>query len=195
MKFSSDKQALAIVADFEKRNIPRARWTHGACLTVALHYCLRFSFDTALYAMRRGVIRLNKANGIANTETAGYHETMTVFWIRTVKRFIDAEGTKAFGELANRLIEKYGDPRLPLKFYSRSRLYSPDARKRFVRPDLREFDLPRTIRKSFPPKGVVTRLRTLPTFGACGAAADEKPGCVEPKIQINNPAYPGIKGV
>ena len=195
MKFSSDEQAFEIVADFEKGNIPRPEWTHRAFLTVALHYCLRFSFDTALYAMRRGVVRLNKANGVANTETAGYHETMTVFWVRSIKRFIEAGGERAFGQLANRLIERYGDPRLPLRFYSRSRLYSPEARKRFVRPDLREFDLPGSTHKSFPPKGVVTHFGTLPTFSACGAAADKTCGCVEPKLEINNPAYPGIKGV
>ena len=44
-------------------------------------------------------------------------------------------------ELANRLVAKYQDPRLPRKYYSRHLLFSPEARTTFVEPDLREFDL------------------------------------------------------
>ena len=50
------------------------------------------------------------ASGGQNTGTAGYHETITRFYIYIVRRFIaedQEEGTLA--ERANRLYQRYGD--------------------------------------------------------------------------------------
>jgi len=91
--------------------------------------------------MRWGVILLNETNGIANTNTAGYHETMTVFWMTIVARAVRCTGDHDLAKLANHVIAAYQDPRLPLEYYSRQLLFSPEARRTFVSPDLKEFDL------------------------------------------------------
>src|SRR3954466_3214650 len=81
VKHNSTSDALAIVNAFESQAIPRTEWTHASYLTVGIYYSLRFPFEAALNAMRWGVILVNEANSVANTNTAGYHETMTVFWM------------------------------------------------------------------------------------------------------------------
>jgi len=125
-----------IVDAFEKGEIPRSEWTHRAYLTVALFYCVRHPRETASARMRDGIIRLNEMNGVANTRTSGYHETMTVFWISTVKGFVNTSTKRDLVVQANELIAAFDDPRLPLKFYSSKLLFSPEARAAYVRPDL-----------------------------------------------------------
>ena len=139
MRYSSIKEIAEIVDAFQHGEIPRADWTHGAYLTVALSYCVHFSTETAASRMREGILRLNERNGVANTKTSGYHETMTVFWITTIKEFLRTTKQGNIVSLANDLIAAYGDPRLPLKYYSRKVLFSPEARGSYVPPDLGRF--------------------------------------------------------
>ena len=64
-----------------------------------------------------------------------YHETFTVFWMRTVDDFRTGENpntangtTRLIHEKANELIERF-DKNHPLKFHSRECLFSDDARR------------------------------------------------------------------
>ena len=139
MKYSSLAEIGNIVNAFQHGRISREEWTHRAYLTVALSYCVHFPLDAATSRMREGILRLNEINGVANTATSGYHETMTVFWISTVKGFVKTSTERDIVTQANELIAAFGDPRLPLKFYSRKLLFSPEARARYVRPDLGRF--------------------------------------------------------
>ncbi|MGI8883887.1 MAG: hypothetical protein ACR2IA_06550, partial [Pyrinomonadaceae bacterium] len=67
-----------------------------------------------------------------------YHETLTVFWLRTIDDFRNAKGYFSFVKLCNELVEKF-DKDYPLKFYSREILFSDEARKNFIDGDIENF--------------------------------------------------------
>ena len=141
--YQSDEEVFLLVRAFEERTLPKTEWTHAAHLTVGLYYCLHAPFGVAKNLIRDGIYWLNDAHGTPNTESSGYHETLTVFWMRAVDEFSrSVHGSPMHGK-ANRLIEKF-DKDYPLRFYSRVFLFSDDARRRYVEPDL-DGDRPGTI--------------------------------------------------
>lgn len=129
----------SVVHGFQWCTLPRERWTHAAHLTVALWYQLRFPGVGAERLIREGIKRYNEATGIATTPTGGYHETMTLFWIRLVREYLaDVRAEKlSMVKLFNGLIERCGRRELPFEYYSRERLMSPEARSGWVEPDLK----------------------------------------------------------
>ncbi len=139
--FRTTEEVFALVRRFEDRTLPRAEWTHAAHLTVALWHLLQFDWPEAVAHVRRGIKRYNAAHGILTTPTGGYHETLTLFWLRTVRRFLEAERNeaRALVHLANELTAIH-DTGLPLTHYTRARLFSPEARAGWVEPDLRPLD-------------------------------------------------------
>lgn len=87
--------------------------------------------------MSDGILWLNDSHGTPNTDASGYHETLTMFWLLTIEEFVGKTKYGGLAELANRLIAVC-DAKLPFKFYSRERLFSADARARYVEPDLQK---------------------------------------------------------
>ncbi len=129
-----------LVARFEDATLPRDEWTHEAHLFVALVLCrIESDEDAALHRMRNGIQRFNAATGVVDGPFNGYHETLTVFWIRAVSAFARANPGEPEA-IFPRLLEKWGDPKAPLRFYSKRLLMNPAARARFVEPDGRPFD-------------------------------------------------------
>lgn len=140
--FASAAEVLTLVRGFEFCTLPRAEWTHGAHLTVALWYCLRHPFADATRRVRDGIKKYNAAHGIKETPTGGYHETMTLFWLGIVRQYLAevAPARCSLATLANGLVERYGDKRLPFEYYTRERLLSREARAVWVAPDLKELE-------------------------------------------------------
>jgi hypothetical protein len=129
-----------LVAALLSRTLPKPAWTHVAHLRVGLWHVRRFGEAGALTALRERISAYNEAVGTANTESSGYHETLTVFYVRLIADFLARAGAAADGadeELEARLIADYGARELPLEYYSRDRLFSVEARRRWVTPDLK----------------------------------------------------------
>lgn len=138
MIYKTDGEIELLIERFENCTVSEKEWTHAAHLTAALWYCLREpDLETATAKMRDGIFKLNAAHNVPNTPTRGYHETLTVFWMRTVSDFLGKIKDKgSLASLANEVIETCGDSGLPLKFYSRELLFSPAARAKYIEPDL-----------------------------------------------------------
>ena len=123
---------------FEDHPLPLDQWNHRAHLKVAYLYLNRFSYDEALERLRAGIKAYNAAQGILDTPTGGYHETLTQVWLQlvntTLRQFGPAATADAFFEVQTQLQSK----RTPLLFYSRDRLMSAEAKSAFVAPDLAE---------------------------------------------------------
>ena len=136
--FRTTGEILALVRRFEDCTLPREEWTHAAHLTVALWNLLQYDWPEAVERVRRGIQRYNAAHGIPVTPTGGYHETLTLFWLRAVRSFLEAERNEARSlvHLANELAET-ADKSLPLSHYTREHLFSPEARANWVEPDLK----------------------------------------------------------
>ena len=129
-----------LVRGFDDCTLPKPEWTHRAHLTVAMWYLVHYSGREATTRIRNGIKRFNAAKGVKTTPTNGYHETMTMFWICVVSRYLlFADADCSFIELVNGMLESCGDKNLPLKYYSRDLLMSVRARASWVEPDLRPF--------------------------------------------------------
>jgi hypothetical protein len=82
--------------------------------------------------------RFNESVGGINDATQGYHETITQCFVRGVRRFLARtdEGLP-LAEKVNALLQApEGRRDWPLRFYSRERLFSKEARLGWVEPDL-----------------------------------------------------------
>jgi hypothetical protein len=125
----------ALWRGFQDRTLGHAQWTHAAHLRVAWMHLARYELDEAHLRMRVGIIRLNLAHGLVETEVRGYHETLTRVWlvlVRASRRHIVHPDSASF-------LEAHGlDRNVPLRYYSRERLFSVAARAVYVTPDLAE---------------------------------------------------------
>lgn len=131
----------ALVCDFESGALPFSAWTHAAHLTVALWLLLHHDWPDAVHNMREGIKRYNSAHGVSATRERGYHETLTLFWLRFVRDFLESNRNEgcALAHLANELVA-LADKNTPLEFHSHERLFSWEARRVWVESDLRLFD-------------------------------------------------------
>ncbi|MGH7244629.1 MAG: hypothetical protein ACREJD_14550 [Phycisphaerales bacterium] len=122
--------------NFESCSIPREEYTHRAHLTVAYLYLRAHPLSDAIIKMRTGIHRFNAAKGIENTPTGGYHETLTIAWMRVI------DGTmKSYGSLGSpdELLAQHPHllcVTLLRLFYTRDRIMSAEARASWVEPDL-----------------------------------------------------------
>jgi hypothetical protein len=134
--YSSEKEILDLVESFENASISREAWKHAGHLTVALYYVSNHDLDTATEKMRSGIFNLLR-NGfkLDLTKEMPYHETLTIFWMRTVADFSALKNGASLAEKATELIGKF-DKDYQLRFYSRELLFSDEARSRFVLPDI-----------------------------------------------------------
>jgi hypothetical protein len=131
-------EVASLVRAFESCTLPWERWTHAAHLTVALWHLLHYEWAEAVERVRCGIKRYNAANGVVTTRERGYHETLTIFWMRYVRAFLEANYNEgcSLASLANALVE-HADRNAPLEHYSRELLFSWEARLDFVEPDLK----------------------------------------------------------
>ena len=74
----SDEEFLR---QFEDCSYPYAHWTHRAHLRVAYCYVTRFGLEAAIPKVTAGIRAYNRSQGIVDSPTGGYHETMTVAWL------------------------------------------------------------------------------------------------------------------
>ena len=142
MIYKTDEEVNLLAKSFEERTLAKADWTHAAHLLVGLYYCYHHPLGVAKNLISDGIYWLNDAHGTPNTETSGYHETLTVFWLRTIANYLEKTGRDAgLAALANGLLATIDDSNLPLRYYSRERLFSTEARLNYVEPDLEDFSL------------------------------------------------------
>lgn len=148
MRFRDEKEIAELVRTFEDATISRDAWKHAEHLTVALNYLSLHDIEVATKKMRNGIFKLLGAFGVDLTKEMPYHETLTVFWMRTVAEFNSTTYGASLLEKANALVEKF-DKDHPLKFYSREYLFSDAARSSFVEPDLQKLPSVMSIHKLY----------------------------------------------
>ncbi|HEY9296919.1 MAG TPA: hypothetical protein VIQ31_11195 [Phormidium sp.] len=139
LKYHSVDEIKTLIAAFENCTFPKIEWTHPAHLIVALWYLTHYSETEATNYIRNGIQKYNSAMGIKTTKDSGYHETLTLFWIRIVSQFLSIHPHRDILDLANRLAQNYANKNLPFEYYSRDLLMSWSARTNWVEPDLKQF--------------------------------------------------------
>lgn len=135
--FASDAAVARVGEGLLTRNLPREEWTHEAHLAATTYLLLRHP-EIDLDSELRGLIRrYNESVGGVNSDTEGYHDTITRVFLRGVRMFLGgADWSEPVHELVNELLlSPVGGRDWPLRFYSRDRLFSVEARRAFVEPD------------------------------------------------------------
>ncbi len=128
----TDPDIEALVRAFEDGSLPRADWTHARHLVMALWYIRRHGRDGATSLIRDGIRRYNERHG----NRTGYHETATLAWVAVIDRFLSGRDRDApLSVLAGELLGECGDKDYLLRYYSRERLFSDEARVRWVALD------------------------------------------------------------
>jgi hypothetical protein len=136
--FSTDAEIELLGEGLLACALPREVWTHEAHLGATTYLILRrpdVDLDLELPAIIR---RFNESVGGLNSDTEGYHETITRSFLHGVRLFLNGTDCgAALYELANGLLlSPMGRRDWPLRFYSRERLFSVEARLSHVPPDL-----------------------------------------------------------
>jgi len=132
-----------LVLRFRRRKVPHAEWTHLAHLAVGTWHVRRYGKEKALPKLRRGIRRLNDAHGTPNSDTRGYHETITRAYVHLIAEFLATRPQDATtADCAQALL---GSPLAErdalLAYYSKERLMSVAARRAWVEPDRVPFAL------------------------------------------------------
>ena len=147
----STAEISALMAEFEAGTVSHERWTHTAHLTAAVWYLLWYGPDEATDRMRDAINRLNNAHGVEQTPTRGYHETLTVFYMWAVRSVLSTLPLdRSIAELTNAVCIALDDRSIPLRYYSKERLMSWEARTGFVEPDIRPFKFTPELRPASP---------------------------------------------
>ena len=138
----TDRYINSLVKKFEDTSLPKYQWTHVMHLIVAAYYLRHNSYDQSFVLLRKNIMKYNKSKGVPNTYDSGYHETLTVFWLKIVKHYLAYEpDDQSMSYLIRKVIRgPLTDKNLPLKYYSNEVLMSPAAREKFVDPDLSPFE-------------------------------------------------------
>ena len=136
---SSDDDIEHTARGLIERTLPKSRWTHAAHFAAAF-WLLRHRGDAAFDDMPPLIRAYNESTGVANTDTSGYHETITVASLRLARAWLTVRPEMPLhAALAELLVSPYGRSDWPLVYWSRERLFSVAARRAWVDPDLRAF--------------------------------------------------------
>lgn len=137
--FRSDEEVEEVWRGFESCELPPAGFDHARHLAVALVLLRRLDDEgAALERVRAGLARYLAAHGV---DPHKYHETVTAFWVRRVRAFVERAGRgRSLAELANGLTRECADSRLVYDYYSRALMETEEARTRWVDPDLKALD-------------------------------------------------------
>ena len=120
-------------------SLKKEEWTHAAHFAAAL-WLMRYRADLEPAAAMPGLIRaFNEAMGGVNSDTAGYHETITLASLRAARGVFDSfPADVPVYRIVNALMgTNFANPNWLLEYWTRDRLMSVEARRAWLEPDLK----------------------------------------------------------
>jgi hypothetical protein len=135
--FNSDAEIAYIGEGLVHRTLPKSEWTHAAHFAAAFWLMSRPGIDPFV-EMPTLIRAYNESTGTPNTDTGGYHETITVASLRVSRSWMDTyRDVAAYVALNALLASEYGRSDWLLKYWSRPVLFSVAARRNWVDPDIK----------------------------------------------------------
>lgn len=135
-RFSSDAEIDRIGRGLIDRSLPKAEWTHAAHFAAAF-YLLRLPGMQAMRDMPGLIRAYNESTDTPNTDTGGYHETITLASLRAARAWLAARPHAPLHEALEELLAtRFGRSDWLLTHWSKSLLFSTAARKNWIEPDL-----------------------------------------------------------
>lgn len=135
--FADDAAIARIGEGLLARTLPRADWTHEAHIA-ACAWILLTRPDLRPERDLPAIIRAyNESVGGVNDDSQGYHETITQVSIRGVRLALARSEGRGLCARVNALLQApEGRRDWPLRFYSPALLFSVEARRGWVEPDV-----------------------------------------------------------
>lgn len=134
--FPDDAAIRRVGEGFIACTLPRGDWTHEAHLAATAWLLLERPDILPERDLPALIRAYNESVGGVNDETQGYHETITKVMIRAVRAAL-ARSEGSLTARVNALLQApEGRRDWPLRFYTRDRLFSKEARLGWVEPDL-----------------------------------------------------------
>ena len=133
----SDADIERIAKGVIDRTLPKSDWTHAAHFAAALWLFKAPGINP--FAEMPGLIRAyNEATHTPNTDTEGYHETITLASLKATQHALNEASPEApLSEILARMLGgAYGRSDWLFVHWSRDRLFSVEARRAWVPPDL-----------------------------------------------------------
>lgn len=139
--YKTDSEIEHIAYGVIERSLPKPEWTHAAHFATAV-WLLRSPCHDAERDMPDLIKRYNEACGVRNTDTDGYHHTITLASLRAAKKVLnELPDETGLAESVNAvLLSGYGHSDWILEYWSRALLFSVDARRTWVDPDMKTQD-------------------------------------------------------
>ena len=136
--FAADEEIRHLGEGVLARTLTRPEWTHEAHIAACAWLVLERPDILPERDLPDIIRRFNESVGGVNSDTEGYHETITQTFIRGVRAFLArTDAGVPLVEKVNSLLQApEGRRDWPLRFYSRERLFSKEARLGWVEPDL-----------------------------------------------------------
>jgi hypothetical protein len=135
--FADDATIRSIGERMLECRLPKPEWTHEAHLSTCAWIILERPDILPERDLPHLIRRYNESVGGVNSDTEGYHETITQVMIKAVRAALALSEGRALVERVNALLEaQEGRRDWPLRFYSRELLFSKEARLGWIEPDL-----------------------------------------------------------
>jgi len=136
--FLTDDAVAHVGEGLLARTLPREEWTHEAHLAATTYLVLKHPEIDLDSSIRSIISSYNESVGGVNSDTEGYHHSITLAYLRGIRLFLEeADCNRPINELVNELLmSPMGRRDWPLRFWSKERLMSVEARRNFVEPDL-----------------------------------------------------------
>jgi hypothetical protein len=135
--FTADAEIEAIDRGLFDRSLPKSEWTHAGHFAAALWMIIARPDLDAPSIMPATIRAYNEATGVANTDTGGYHETITQASLRAARAFAHAHPQAPLFVVCNALLASpLGDANWLLAYWSHKNLFSVQARRAWMEPDV-----------------------------------------------------------
>jgi len=137
-RFETEAEVVRIGEGLLDRTLPKPEWTHAAHIAAAV-YLLRCRPEGAAERDLPEIIRAyNRSTGVENTDTGGYHETITQASLRAIRAVLATlPDTDALHDQVNAVLDAgLADKGWLLRHWRDATLFSATARHQWVAPDL-----------------------------------------------------------
>ncbi len=138
----NNAQIAQVAKGFIDATLPKADWTHAAHFA-ALLWVLRHRPDLHPETDMPGLIRAyNTATGTENSDTSGYHETITLASIAVTRAVMAGKDSdQPLQAILHQIMtSSLGQSDWLLAHWRRETLFSVEARRHWVAPDLKSLD-------------------------------------------------------
>jgi len=139
MTHQASAEDLTFLSQLESCTLKISDFSHQAHLRMAYIYLIEHDIEETTRLVRKTLHQLLSYNGV---DLAKYHETLTGAWIRAVNSFMRLSSpSNSFHQFIDNSSELL-TAEIMYIHYSKERLFSEEAKERYIKPNLKAFPKP-----------------------------------------------------